>query len=90
MKSDRTELFDALSELQRRYPQWRFGQLISNIAGWADQSVWDIEDERFLAAVMEHLRACTTRVEIGLDHTVYDGRPPRAVHKECHRKHQPH
>jgi hypothetical protein len=28
--------------------------------------------------------------EIGLDHTQYDGRPPRPVHRSCHKKHQPH
>jgi hypothetical protein len=53
---DRTELFDALAELRRRYPDWRLGQLVSNVAGWADQNVWDIEDEQFLAATKEHLR----------------------------------
>lgn len=28
------ELIAALSELRQRYPQWRFGQLIVNVAGW--------------------------------------------------------
>jgi hypothetical protein len=30
------------------------------------------------------------KAEIGLDHTAYDGRPPRPVHRSCHKKHQPH
>lgn len=28
--------------------------------------------------------------EIELDHECYDGRPPRPVHKSCHKRHQPH
>lgn len=58
---NRTELFNALAELRRRYPDWRLGQLIANVAGWADQNVWDIEDEQLLAAVEEHLRVLAQR-----------------------------
>lgn len=53
---DRHELFAALAELASRYPHWRVGQLLSNVAGWADASVWDVEDEQLLAAVQAHLR----------------------------------
>ena len=52
-----SELLEALAELRRRYPAWRFGQLIANVAGWADQDVWDVEDEALLAAVRSHLEA---------------------------------
>ena len=58
---DHTELVDALAELRRRYPEWRYGQLIANLAGWADQNVWDIEDEQLLAAAEEHLQALAQR-----------------------------
>ena len=51
----RAELLEAVAELGRRYPGWRLGQLVSNIAGWADQDVWDAEDERLLEAVRAHL-----------------------------------
>ena len=51
------ELLQAISELRQRYPQWRFGQLIANVAGWADQDVWDVEDEQLLAAAREHLQS---------------------------------
>ena len=51
----RTELFAALSELARRYPHWRVGQLIANVAGWADAEVWDAEDAQLLAAARAHL-----------------------------------
>ena len=50
-----TDLIEALTELRRRYPNWRFGQLVANVAGWADQDVWDVEDEALLAAVRFHL-----------------------------------
>jgi hypothetical protein len=51
----REALFAALAELSRRYPDWRIGQLVSNVAGWADVDVWDVEDDQLLAAVRAHL-----------------------------------
>jgi hypothetical protein len=54
---DPKDLFEALAELRHRYPAWRLGQLVANVAGWADQNVWDVEDEQFLAAAKEHLRS---------------------------------
>ncbi len=53
--SNRSELLRALAELCDRYPQWRFGQLVSNIAGWTDVDVWDVEDEQLLVAAKAHL-----------------------------------
>ena len=38
-----------------RYPQWRLGQVVANVAEWADQTVWDIEDEQWLGAARTHL-----------------------------------
>lgn len=54
--SQQAELLSVLIELGRRYPQWRFGQLIANVAGWADQDVWDVDDEHLLAAAKAHLQ----------------------------------
>jgi hypothetical protein len=51
----RTDLLAAVAELSRRYPDWRLGQLVANIAGWADQEIWVVEDEQLLAAVQAHL-----------------------------------
>jgi hypothetical protein len=48
-------LLKAIAELQRRYPDWRLGQLIVNVAGWADQEIWDVEDDHLLAAAELHL-----------------------------------
>lgn len=58
---DRTELLKVLAELGRRYPTWRFGQLVSNVAGWADVDAWDVEDERLLAAARRHLEQAAER-----------------------------
>ena len=52
----RADLMEAIGELQRRYPDWRLGQLIANVAGWADQEIWDVEDEQLRAAAQSHLQ----------------------------------
>jgi hypothetical protein len=52
----RADLLEAIAELCRRYPHWRFGQLVANVAGWADQEIWDVEDEQLLAAAQLHLQ----------------------------------
>ena len=49
--STRDQLLRALEDLGRRFPHWRFGQLVSNAAGWADVNVWDVEDGQLLDAV---------------------------------------
>ena len=55
----RTDLLEAIAELGRRYPDWRLGQLVANVAGWADQEIWDVEDEPLLAAAQSHLQQLT-------------------------------
>jgi hypothetical protein len=55
----RAELLAAIAELCQRYPHWRFGQLVANVAGWADQEIWDVEDEQLLAAARLHLQQFT-------------------------------
>ena len=52
----RANLLEAIAELCRRYPHWRLGQLVANIAGWADQEIWDVEDDQLLAAAQSHLQ----------------------------------
>jgi len=51
----RADLLAVLGALCERYPNWRFGQLIANVAGWADQEIWDVEDEQLLEAARQHL-----------------------------------
>ena len=56
------ELFETLTELSRRYPGWRLGQLVANVADWTDQSVWDVEDSDLLQAARSHLEQSTAPV----------------------------
>ena len=58
----KTALLEAIEDLSRRYPDWRLGQLVANVAGWADQDIWYAEDENLLAAVQSHLSALDSRV----------------------------
>jgi len=53
------EFLAGILELWHRYPHWRFGQLVANVAGWADQEIWDVEDEQLLAAARLHLQQLT-------------------------------
>ena len=48
-------LIQVFEELRSRYPHWRFGQLVSNVAGWADVDVWEVDDEQLLTAATAHL-----------------------------------
>ncbi|MCI0638406.1 MAG: hypothetical protein L0Y72_23845 [Gemmataceae bacterium] len=47
-------LLDAILRLRQLFPGMRFGQLVANLmtaAGCAEtDSIWDVEDERLLAA----------------------------------------
>jgi hypothetical protein len=54
MKKSRAELLEALAELTALFPDWRFGQLVANVATAARgpdiEAIWDSEDEELLAA----------------------------------------
>ena len=56
---ERADLLAAIVQLCQRYPEWRFGQLVANVAGWADQEIWDVEDEQLLNAARLHLKQLT-------------------------------
>ena len=51
----RQQVLAALEDLSETYPDWRFGQMIANLAtiarGPENESVWDMEDEELLAAI---------------------------------------
>jgi hypothetical protein len=66
---ERADLLRAIAELCDRYPHWRLGQLVANVAGWADQEVWDVEDEQLLAAARLHLLQLTPRESVGSGRT---------------------
>ncbi len=62
MTAVRKEILGLLEEMSQRYPEWRFGQLIANVALWArqptdpqDTGIWDAEDDEILAALKRHL-----------------------------------
>ena len=56
---ERQDLLRALGELSEAFPEWRFGQMIANLAmlarGDAEGAIWDMEDEELLAAARKHL-----------------------------------
>ena len=62
---ERAELFAALVELADRYPHWRIGQLVANVAGWADADVWDADDEQLLSAARTHLAISASQAVVG-------------------------
>ena len=53
----RVDLLAALSQLSHLRPEWRFGQMIANLAMTAGRldagGVWDLEDDEALAAAKE-------------------------------------
>jgi len=63
MTETRLKILEALSEMSDRYPQWRFGQMVSNVSFWAlgptTQSIWDVDDDAFLQAIRKHLTQMT-------------------------------
>jgi hypothetical protein len=54
MKPSREELLQVLGRLGELFPDWRFGQLVANVATAAKgpqvEGIWDSEDEELLAA----------------------------------------
>jgi hypothetical protein len=58
---ERSALLRAIAELCDRYPHWRVGQLVSNVAGWADVDIWDVEDAQLLAAAELHIEQLKSR-----------------------------
>jgi len=61
---ERADLLAAIADLCERYPHWRFGQLVANVAGWADQEIWDVEDQQLLESARLHLSQLTPRENV--------------------------
>ena len=62
MTQVRQEVLRLLADVSEQYPEWRFGQLLANVAMWArqptephDSGTWDVEDEELLLAMQRHL-----------------------------------
>jgi hypothetical protein len=64
IESERTKLLAAVTELSEQYPKWRLGQLLANVAGWADVDIWDADDSDLLAAARKHLDASESHTEL--------------------------
>ncbi len=63
--SEREELLHLLKELCEECPEFRFGQLIANLAvvarGAEPSAVWDMEDDELLAAARSQLEVFRSR-----------------------------
>ena len=68
MKTARAELLQVLAELSAVFPDWRFGQLIANVAtaarGPQVEALWDSEDEELLAAARRLLERNRGRAQV--------------------------
>ena len=71
--SHKDEMVNALSELRVLFPDWRMGQLIANLvtaAGGTDASViWDMEDDKPLAAARRLIERNRGRIAVDADHS---------------------
>lgn len=67
----RTDLLKVLAELSGIFPDWRFGQLVANIAtaarGPQVEAIWDSEDAELLAAACRLLEGNRDRMQIGAE-----------------------
>jgi hypothetical protein len=52
-----------IKQLWSRYPDWRLGQVLLNLAEWADEDLWNLEDERLLEVLEQHLSAPESHVD---------------------------
>ena len=61
----RREVLRALEELSEACPEYRFGQMIANLAmlarGDAEGAIWDMEDEELVAASRQQLKDWNAR-----------------------------
>ncbi|MBV9124690.1 MAG: hypothetical protein JO112_15140 [Planctomycetes bacterium] len=65
----RENVLRLLAQMSERYPEWRLGQLVANVASWARQptephetGIWDVEDEELLEALERHLKQAQGKV----------------------------
>lgn len=50
-------ILECLKMLWKRYPDWRFCQMISNIHGVGRQDIFFTEDDKFLNMIVDILKA---------------------------------
>lgn len=39
------EVLALVERMWRLYPDWRLGQLLENVATWAEQPLWELEED---------------------------------------------
>jgi hypothetical protein len=65
--SSTRELESAVAELRGLFPEWRFGQLVLNLAtaaGVSDPSaIWDVEDDQLLSAARRRIERNRSRAQ---------------------------
>ena len=65
MPDQTQELLELLAKVQERYPHWRFGQLVCNVASWAGGDrpgdAWDVSDADLMKAARDHLAGADDR-----------------------------
>jgi hypothetical protein len=71
MKTPRDDLLELLAELGKLFPDWRFGQLVANVAmaarGSQGEAIWDSEDEELLAAARRLLERNRDRAPVSAE-----------------------
>ncbi len=69
--SQTDELLEVISELRLLFPDWRMGQLVANLvtaAGGMDAgAIWDMEDEKLLAAARRLIERNRGRIAVHVE-----------------------
>lgn len=52
------EICEMLEQVWELHPDWRLGQLVSNMMGPGPQDVFHLEDDKLLAALIEERNTC--------------------------------
>ena len=67
MKENKEGLMAAFEKIIDAHPDWRIGQMITNVALWARGpevgGIWDMEDAEFVQTVNQHVDKLTSRGE---------------------------
>lgn len=56
-------VFAEVERVWRLHPDMRLGQLIVNVATWADKPVWDIEEDVLTSEIDRHVKQYLERRE---------------------------
>ncbi len=71
------EMVNALSELRVLFPDWRMGQLVANLVtaagGTEAGAIWEMEDEKLLAAARRLIERNQGRAGVPVDHSSRTG-----------------